>query len=278
MGNDGGVIAVQRKFMRHGNVRARAEAVDGEERRRERAESCALSGAPLRAPVVACALGNLFNKQALLEALLARALPPKFAHISSLKDVVGCRFSQDERGARFCPVTMLELNGKHPFVVMRGCGCVLSERAVRQVQSRECLVCGAQVKQGEEPIALLQPEGEYEQRQRAILERKAEEKRARKDKKSRKKEAGDAAGDELQRGHGDDKKKAKKSRKRAADAQDAGVNVPSAKIAKSATEAILKSKEKSQVFASLFSKGNKDEKKSANDLLMTVGGLRYTLS
>lgn len=295
MGNDGGVIAVKRKFMRHGNTKARSEKQDQEALREQRARTCAVSSEPLEAPIVACALGNLYNKQALLERLLAKTLPSRFAHISSLKDVVTCRFSAQESGF-YCPITMLEFNGKHPFVVLPGCGCVLSERAMKEVQTMECLVCGAAIADGAEPILLLQPEEQYEEKQRAILARKAEEKLAKKEKKHRKKHAAAQDGDAASTGaaaggevatechHRDashsDKKQKKKDKKRAAEGQhpnDASVNVPSAKIAKSASDAILKTKEKSKVFASLFS-SDKTEKKSANDLLMTVGGLRYTLS
>lgn len=35
--------------------------------------TCALSGQPLQPPVVACFLGNLYNKASVLEFLLARA-------------------------------------------------------------------------------------------------------------------------------------------------------------------------------------------------------------
>jgi hypothetical protein len=299
MGNDGGVIAVKRKFMRHGNTKARGEKLDQEARREQRARTCAVSSEPLASPVVACALGNLYNKQALLERLLAKTLPARFAHISSLKDVVTCRFSAQGSGS-YCPVTMLEFNGKHPFVVLPGCGCVLSERAMKEVQTNECLVCGAPIADGVEPILLLQPEEQYEDKQRAILARKAEEKLAKKEKRLKKKhdaaQDGDAANAGAGVGEGEQhhhhhhhtedsdktkqKKQKKKDRKRAAEEQhpfDAGVNAPSAKIVKSASDAILKTKETSKVFASLFS-GEKSEKKSANDLLMTIGGLRYTLS
>ena len=50
---------------------------------------CALSSTPLREPVVACELGRLFRKEALLAALLAARdgtpLPAVAAHIRNLK-------------------------------------------------------------------------------------------------------------------------------------------------------------------------------------------------
>jgi len=54
---------------------------------------CGLSEEGLRPPIVACALGRLYNKEAVLNFLLSRdEYPPEKAatvsHIRSLKDVV----------------------------------------------------------------------------------------------------------------------------------------------------------------------------------------------
>ncbi|RLN86444.1 hypothetical protein BBJ28_00016722 [Nothophytophthora sp. Chile5] len=309
MGNDGGVIAVKRKFMRHGNPKAHGEKADQEARRLERARTCAISSEPLREPVVACALGNLYNKQALLEQLLARTMPAKFRHITSLRDVVTCRFSSRPSGegdadvhdslASFtCPITMLPFNGKQPFVVLSSCGCVLSERAMKAVHTTECLVCNKPI-EGGQVIALLPPEEQYEAAQKRLLEQKAEEKLARqeakKNKKQHKTKRGTAAASEQHSGNGDvavgeeetapktknhhakeHKKKGKRKAEHQSHAGEAGDGRVS-KIARDANDVISQSKEKSKVFASLFSK-DKSEKASANDLLMTIGGMRYTLS
>ncbi|GAB9463836.1 hypothetical protein Gpo141_00001282 [Globisporangium polare] len=295
MGNDGGVIAVKRKFMRHGNTKARGEKVDQEALRIQKAQTCAISEEPLREPIVACALGNLYNKQALLEHLLAKTLPARFQHISSLKDVVTCNFSKkqgesDSKSCLFyCPVTMLEFSGKQPFVVAPTCGCVVSERSLKEVQTKECLVCG-KATNSEKPIALFLSDENYELKQKEILERKAAEKAAlKKNKESKKKKkAGSkskADGGETAVGgedtNDDVKKPRKLDKKRKAESQlphhASGALLPPSKIVKDAASAIQKEKQKSSVFASLFS-NDKGEKKSANDLLMTVGGMRYTLS
>lgn len=47
--------------------------LDARTSRVTRWSTCALSGAPLASPVVACFLGRLYNKAAVLEWLLARA-------------------------------------------------------------------------------------------------------------------------------------------------------------------------------------------------------------
>jgi hypothetical protein len=271
MGNDGGVVAVKRKFMRHANVKTRGEKADQEAQRLERATTCALTCAPLREPVVACRLGNLFNKQALLEQLLAKSMPARFRHISSLRDVVTCRVSREteKQDARWCcPVTTAEFNGKQPFVVLFSCGCVLSERALKAVDTHECLVCGKPFEETD-VVTLRLDEEQYEQKQTALLELKTEEKRAKKNKKKAEETDGDKP--KHKKHHKD-----KKSKRKAEHLGDTG-DAKLVKIAKDASESISKAKEKSQVFASIFSK-DKEEKASANDLLMTIGGMRYTLS
>lgn len=131
--------------------------------------SCALSSVSFTRSdkIVACELGNLFIKEKLIGYLLAKSPIPEFAHISKLKDVIECRFSYlSERSSHssassvpkmekepsssyssdcifLCPITGLQPNDKHKFVVVRSCGCVLSERAVREVPSVSCLVCGS---------------------------------------------------------------------------------------------------------------------------------------
>jgi hypothetical protein len=40
-----------------------------------------------------------------------------------------------------CPITLIEANGAHPFVAMKRCGCVLSEKAVRELATERCPRC-----------------------------------------------------------------------------------------------------------------------------------------
>ncbi|CEG45286.1 Uncharacterized conserved protein [Plasmopara halstedii] len=273
MGNDGGVIAVKRKFMRHANVKSRGEQAEQEVLRLEKSRTCALSSEQLREPVVACRLGNLFNKQALLENLLAKSIPERFCHITSIKDVVTCRvmYDKEEENALWCcPVTMIEFNGKQPFAVIFTCGCVLSERALKTISTEECLVCGKTF--GKQDIVMLSLNDEhYEAKQKKLLEVKAAEKRGKKNNKptqEKYKEYGDHEHTKTQEG-----KKRRRIAKKLSETKD----VRLVKIAEDASKSIYEAKEKSQVFASLFTK-SKNKKASANDLLMTVGGMRYTLS
>ncbi|GLD92988.1 hypothetical protein PINS_up001580 [Pythium insidiosum] len=289
MGNDGGVIAVKRKFMRHANQKAKHEKLDQDALRAERAQTCAISGEPLKEPIVACELGNLYNKEALLEHLLAATMPDKFQHVTSLRDVVNCKFSWSNNEkkpsslaekAPICPVTMLEFNGKQPFVVAWSCGCVVSDRATKQVQSKECLSCGKDVENGK-LVALLLSEEDYDAAQRALLERKAEEKRLKKEhKKSKKRSKEDGDGQDAAASSTGKEKESKRKKAKPSKTEASTLSAPSSvsSIAHEAAAAIEEAKQKNKVFASLFSKDKKDEKKSAGDLLMAVGGLRYTLS
>ena len=119
-------------------------------------------------------------------------------------------------------------------------------------------------------VVTLLDENGYKDKQMKLLELKAETKRTKKSKKKAKQvDEANNKKDEAALSHKSDKK----SKRKIEQLRDS----KAVKIAKVASESICKAKEKSQVFASLFSK-NKDEKVSANDLLMTIGGMRYTLS
>lgn len=56
-----------------GKVHTGRRRADPAERRRARWSHCALSGEPLREPIVCCGLGRLYNREALIEHALAQA-------------------------------------------------------------------------------------------------------------------------------------------------------------------------------------------------------------
>ncbi|XP_057419234.1 uncharacterized protein LOC130713487 [Lotus japonicus] len=121
------------------------DKVDPNEQRLSKWQNCALSNEPLREPCVIDKLGNIFNKEALVEALLGKKLPKEFGYIKGLKDMITIRLSsvpRAEDGAKFqCPISGLELNGKYRFFALRNCGHVLSAKALKEVRSSSCLVC-----------------------------------------------------------------------------------------------------------------------------------------
>ena len=100
--------------------------------------------------MVADELGALYNKDALLAALMARSLPAALGHVSSLRHLIDLRLArnpnyagqsaasaadfQPGNGAEWtCPVTGLELNGRYRFVALRRTGHVVSEKALKEV-------------------------------------------------------------------------------------------------------------------------------------------------
>lgn len=166
-GGDGGSTGAEsRSSYLEMYASAKPDAVDPALVAATRATACALSGEPLRPPLVADALGSLFNKEAVLSGLVAKGLPPALAHVSSIRHVFDARVTEikkggegggrdggeggDKNGAangtknananastdslapRFCcPVTGIHLNGKNRFLLLRPSGLVISERAVR---------------------------------------------------------------------------------------------------------------------------------------------------
>ncbi|VDN15525.1 unnamed protein product [Dibothriocephalus latus] len=177
MGGDGGSIPRRVELVRNKKELERAEksALNA-----ARWKHCALSEQPLRQPIVACKLGRLYNKEAIIEKLLAKT---KFSskaadHISRLKDVrelkltpdtpekqstTGTIPSSEGKSENFCcPIMNIEMNGHYPFVFSWVCGCVVSKRAFDAVKDNACLLCSK--KYEPKDIILLNPESEEDQK------------------------------------------------------------------------------------------------------------------
>lgn len=146
MGCDGGSIPTRCELVK---TKKKQERADPNEITRVKWTLCALSKEPLTPPIVACPQGQLFNKEAVITHLLHKTLPSAFSYIKGMKDLLELNWAENpewgkvEGAARFaCPVTAIQANGRHGgFAALRGCGCVLSERALREVPSAECLQC-----------------------------------------------------------------------------------------------------------------------------------------
>ncbi|KAJ1654698.1 Replication termination factor 2 [Dispira simplex] len=166
MGNDGGTIPRRSEMVRE---KAKIEKMDASLAKRAKFSSCALSKRPLKAPLVGCGVGNIYNKEAVIEYLLH---PDKFSearficpHVKTLRDVTDLRVSfnpayQPEgvaattsvagsTGENFkfpllCPITLKEMNGAHGFVFQWSCGCLYSENALKAIPTaeRQCIQCG----------------------------------------------------------------------------------------------------------------------------------------
>ncbi|XP_061375786.1 uncharacterized protein LOC133317902 [Gastrolobium bilobum] len=145
-GGDGGATGAEsRDCYLKMYAEKKPDKVDPNEQRLSKWQNCALSNEPLREPCVIDKLGNIFNKEALVEALLGKKLPKEFGHIKGLKDMINIQLSLVpgvNDGARFqCPIAGLELNGKYRFFALKNCGHVLSAKALKEVKSSSCLVC-----------------------------------------------------------------------------------------------------------------------------------------
>ncbi|CAM9225968.1 unnamed protein product [Chrysoparadoxa australica] len=302
MGGDGGVVAVNRRYMRQcagdGFLGSDVppDAVSKQQITEMRTKVCAMSMQPLSKPIVACELGLLYNKDVVLEALLECTVNPAFAHIKGMKDVFEAKLepnrahgeSKDGSTAEFaCPVTQQEMNGKQPFVIIRTTGKVLSEKAIREVGLE-----GLQAEYGpfaESDIIKLAPSpDELQVNKQRLEERKQQRKRAKRDKGKGKKakkqkleapqaeaEGADEAGTKAT-GTGTVPKEKKKSKrhnvKAAPSAATASMNQAS-KISDSAKEAVATHTKDSAVYKSIF--GSKEASK--NDIFIATATHLYNL-
>ncbi|XP_046919404.2 replication termination factor 2 [Dermatophagoides farinae] len=153
MGCDGGTIPRRDELVR---TKKKKEAKDKEAEIAAKWKYCAISSKDLTKPIVSCELGRLYNKDAVIEYLLNKEAPNSslLSHIRNLKDVVTLKLtpkSNDEKASTesngtndykfVCPIVGLEMNGKYKFMYFRTCGCVVSERAIKEVKSQVCLSC-----------------------------------------------------------------------------------------------------------------------------------------
>jgi hypothetical protein len=146
--------------------------------------TCALSKEPLVAPVVSCALGKLYNKQSILKYLIDKTsfgdADKIVSHVTSLKDVVVLNLTvnplagkevasaiqsafqeRTEASLFICPVTLKEMNGNSKFSYLATCGCVLSELALKEVDTTHCLICNKEYNKNED-VVLINPISEVD--------------------------------------------------------------------------------------------------------------------
>eukprot|EP01012_Entosiphon_sulcatum_P024857 TRINITY_DN30120_c0_g1_i1.p1 TRINITY_DN30120_c0_g1~~TRINITY_DN30120_c0_g1_i1.p1 ORF type:complete len:265 (+),score=57.42 TRINITY_DN30120_c0_g1_i1:27-821(+) len=166
MGGDGGSLMDRRDCIPQcSDPRAKPRKMDNSTTAKHIWTTCRRSGEPLRSPIVACDLGFLYNKDSVLEALLAKAgESPYTQHIKSFKDVTEIHLHPNVSKADMeadltgqslealldrwqCPVLEdITTNAVHRFVYHRVCGHVVSETALQRVaqrgEPRKCLVCG----------------------------------------------------------------------------------------------------------------------------------------
>lgn len=201
-GGDGGATGAEsRDCYLKMYAEKKPDKVDPNETRISKWSTCALSQETLKPPCAIDRLGNVFNKEFLVRALLDKTLPSQFSHIRGLKDIItiqldpipGVRVYHDGSDTKFqCPITSLEFNGKYKFFALERCGHVLSAKALKELQSTSCLVCHAAFSESDK-IVINGNEEEV-----AVLRLKMEQERAKiREKKQKKSKNGDAFADRV---------------------------------------------------------------------------------
>ncbi|KAF3335521.1 protein RTF2 [Carex littledalei] len=207
-GGDGGATGAEsRDCYLSMYLSKKPDKVDPNEKRLSKWTTCALSGEPLVHPVVIDRLGNIFNKEPLVESLLKKTLPKAFRHIRGLKDMFPVNLEQIPGAEEYksetrfqCPISGLEFNGKYPFFALRGCGHVISSKALREVKSSACLVCHKEYSELDK-IVINGSEDEVN-----VLRERMEEERGKVKEKREKKRVGDEKGDVLENGKKESKR------------------------------------------------------------------------
>eukprot|EP01112_Ceratiomyxa_fruticulosa_P002158 TRINITY_DN1227_c0_g1_i1.p1 TRINITY_DN1227_c0_g1~~TRINITY_DN1227_c0_g1_i1.p1 ORF type:complete len:284 (-),score=77.99 TRINITY_DN1227_c0_g1_i1:84-935(-) len=216
MGNDGGSIPRRCELVKEKKKEEKPDPVESE---RAKWRVCTMSNEPLKEPIVVDDLGHLYNKESILNHLKVlkgiadptsnttstssepsssstatpSSLTSSFAHITSLKDIVqiNCTrnpsLSKDKKSETssvvVCPITQLE-TGHYKFIVIRSCGCVMSERAIKEIPSDTCLVCAKVYNKETDVIPLNPSPSELSVLKKRMEDRKQQEKSSRKKRKS----------------------------------------------------------------------------------------------
>jgi hypothetical protein len=206
MGCDGGTIPKRCEMVRE---KKKPEKVDKEIELNAKWFHCAISQQELCEPIVCCELGNLYRKESVLEYLLdkSKATTDIAKHIRSLKDVkqlvltkkihkvpknlksnghAADSYLDFQASDYICPISGLEMNGRYRFCFSWKCGCVFSERGLKEVPSTTCHSCGTPFTE-EDVVIINGGENDVTKMQKRMLERQQkakEEKRLKKSKRA----------------------------------------------------------------------------------------------
>jgi len=193
MGCDGGTIPTRDELVK---TKKKPEQKDPDSVRLYKWQHCALTQEPLQKPVVACELGRMYNKEAIIEMLLNAKSEGTSSdrdrvaeHIRNLKDVkelqlepnpafkgdrarVGDGGYNDSSKAQWiCPLTTSEMNGRFPFVFDWSDGKVLSKKAYKMLKEDKASTIS------EENLIILNPE--WGEKDADLMRSKMEARRAR---------------------------------------------------------------------------------------------------
>lgn len=201
MGCDGGTIPKRHELCR---TKKKGEQKDKNADLAAKWKYCALSNESLKEPIVACELGKLYNKDAVIEYLLNKSSEKKaeMKHIKGLKDIhtlslypnpswqskteraeKGDGYIDDQDSKYICPISGIEMNGKQKFCFLRTCGCVLSQRALKELRDSVCGICSKAYSENGDVIIL---NGD-EEAVKVLREKMEQRRKARKSEKTKKK-------------------------------------------------------------------------------------------
>ena len=150
MGADAGVITTRQDIVKRKARRQKGECEAAQSQAKW--SECALTGTPLKAPIVVTRNGCFFNKEELLEAIASRTLPRRFRFASKMKllrevELLGASSLLEYR----CP-----LSSKSPtpgtvdsWIVLFGCGHFFHGPSFHELKLKECPVCGKSCEEGD---------------------------------------------------------------------------------------------------------------------------------
>lgn len=196
MGCDGGTIPRRDELVR---LKKKAEQKDKDAERQFRWLHCALTQQRLQEPIVMCALGRLYSKQNVIEQLLEKdKMPESSNHIKGMRDIKDLKLTPnpafkdcnkteggiDPRGSPYiCKLMGTEMSGNFRFIALWTCGCVFSERALKQIKTNICPLC--QVSYSIEDIIVLNGNEEDIELMQLKIQMRAARKKASKKSKSK---------------------------------------------------------------------------------------------
>lgn len=174
MGCDGGTIPRRNELVK---IKKKPETKDQTSHQIFQWRYCNITQEPLQRPIVACRLGKLYNKSAIIEAIINKESLP--SHIKSLKNTVELNLTKNpefhqgtsdqiEVAPYVCPVTGLEMSGNYRFIAVWSCGCVFAERALREIKVKQCPKCQINIKESD--VIILNPGIEEESVMRNRME------------------------------------------------------------------------------------------------------------
>lgn len=279
MGCDGGSIPRRDELVK---LKKKEEKPDPNEVERIKWSSCAISKEPLKEPIVACELGFIYNKEAVIRHLLDKTMDNSFKHIRNLKDLIPARFipnpafdakEEDKPVAPFiCPITLIEV-GRHRFSLLKSCGCVLSERALREVPSTTCLQCGKPFS-ASDIIPLNPSPEELEELRQGMEARRNEEKWDKKEKKRDKKSSGKVITEKLFYALIDKPEKSKAKHKLLADREGRKRNLEPTSSTTTSAEPPPTKAQKTATYASIFTSSIKSDPNARQETFMCRNVLR----